>query len=52
MVIDASKREIAEGNLAGQCLDRADIIGGPLAREVFAVCDAVLVQDTRLAGLQ
>jgi hypothetical protein len=52
MVVDAGNSAIAESPLVGRHLKRDDIIGGPLATEVFAVCDAVLVQDARLAALR
>jgi len=51
MVIDSGERDIARSELAGNALNRADVIGGPLAENVFAVCDAVLVHDPRLAEL-
>jgi hypothetical protein len=35
----------------GHCLKRNDVIGGSLAEQVFAICDAFLVQDPRLAAL-
>jgi hypothetical protein len=35
----------------GHCLKRGDVIGGPLAHQVFAICDTFLLQDPRLAAL-
>jgi hypothetical protein len=51
MVIDADRRDIAKSDLVGHALKRADVIGGPLAAEVFAVYDAIMAQDPRLAPL-
>lgn len=48
MVIDADAEEIAEAGLAGWALGRHEVIGNPLAREVFALYDAIIAQDTRL----
>jgi hypothetical protein len=50
-VIDAHSRNHAEGKLAKRALRRQDVIGKPLAKKVFAICDAVLLQDERLADL-
>jgi hypothetical protein len=41
MVIDAHSRIHADGTLAKHALRREDIIGKPLAKKVFAICDAV-----------
>jgi hypothetical protein len=51
MVIDSHNRPIAESDLVGHCLKRSYVIGGPFAASVFAVCDAVLDHDPRLAAL-
>jgi hypothetical protein len=50
MVRDA-ERTPAKCALAGHCLKRSAVIGDPLADMVFAICDAFLVQDQRLAAL-
>jgi hypothetical protein len=50
MVRDAERRYVNAG-LAAHCLRRSDVIGGPLAEPIFAICDAVLVQHSRLAAL-
>jgi hypothetical protein len=50
MVIDASHKHVLN-TLAVQCLKRSDVIGSPLAPTVFAICDAFLVQDQRIAAL-
>ena len=33
MVIDSDKRDIARSNLVGKPLNRADVIGGPFAKQ-------------------
>ena len=47
MVIDATDRPIAKGELARTALARADVIGTPLAAQVFALVDAIYEQDGR-----
>jgi len=37
--------------MAQRVLRREDVIGKPLAKKVFAICDAVLLQDDRLTEL-
>ena len=51
MVIDSEKRDIAKNHLVGHALNRANVMGGSFAKEVFAICAAVLTQDARLAEL-
>jgi hypothetical protein len=51
MVIDAGSRPVAQSSLVGAALSRPDVIGTPLAAEVFAVIDAISEQDDRLASL-
>jgi hypothetical protein len=48
-IIDAATRPIAASELVGSTLKREEVVGTPLAREVFAIFDAVLVQDPRLS---
>jgi hypothetical protein len=47
MVIDAGDRPAAKGELASAALNRADVIGTPLAAQVFALVDAIYEQDDR-----
>lgn len=47
MVIDAADRPVSHGNLAKAALAREDVIGTPLAEQVFALVDAIYEQDTR-----
>ena len=47
MVIDAQDRPVANGSLASIALRREDVIGTPLAKQVFAITDAIYLQDQR-----
>src|SRR5262245_29994794 len=51
MVIDADTRDIATSKLVGTALKRADVVGGPIATAVFAIYDAIMQYDPRLAAL-
>lgn len=48
MVIDANDRPIASNEFVGSAATRDDVIGTPLATAVFAIFDAVILQDKRL----
>ena len=47
MVIDAADRPAAKGDLARTALARADVVGTPLAAQVFSLVDAIYEQDRR-----
>jgi hypothetical protein len=47
MVIDAPGRPVADGALAALGLCRDEVIGTPLAPQVFALVDAIYEQDDR-----
>ena len=47
MVIDAEGRPAANGALAATALRRDEVIGTPLAEQVFALTDAIYEQDER-----
>lgn len=47
MVIDAAGRLIGAGTLAATTLGRSDVIGTPLAPQVFSIVDAIYEQDDR-----
>ncbi len=51
MVIDSAGRPAAGSDLVGRALARAEVVGQPIAAEAFAVVDAVLAQDGRIAEL-
>ncbi|MGL4239219.1 hypothetical protein [Tabrizicola sp.] len=48
-VVDTTNRPAATSELVGSALTRHDVIGTPMAQEVFAIFDAVMVQDPRLS---
>ena len=47
MVVDAQGRPAANGNLAASVLRRDEVIGTPLAAQIFAITDAIYEQDGR-----
>jgi hypothetical protein len=47
MIIDAADRPDAKGDLARTALARSDVVGTPLAAQVFAIVDAIYEQDGR-----
>jgi hypothetical protein len=51
MVIDAGTRDLAQSDLVCQALSRAEVIGQPIAHDVFMLCDAILTQEERVAEL-
>lgn len=52
MVIDGHDRPVAaNSHLASRILQRSDVIGQPIAEEAFAIVDAILEQDGRVAEL-
>jgi hypothetical protein len=52
MVVDAEKQTADKHLIAAGALTRDDVIGTPLATEVFEIVDAVFLGDNRLADLQ
>ena len=51
MIVDAADRALATSPLVGRALGRDEVVGTPLAAEVFAILDAVWLQDERIASL-
>jgi hypothetical protein len=51
LIVRDAERTPAKSAIAENFLKRNDVIGDPLADMVFAICDAFLVQDQRLATL-
>jgi hypothetical protein len=47
MVIDAADRPMSNGDLATTALAREDVIGTPIAEQVFSLVDAIYEQDGR-----
>ena len=52
MVQDATARRIGSNSLVSQALKRDDVIGTPIATDVFAICDLIYLADPRLAELR
>lgn len=52
MVVDAAGPDDAKAGLAATALRRDDVIGTPLAPQVFAIVDAVIMKDARLEELR
>jgi hypothetical protein len=50
-VIDATIRPVGKSSLVSEALKREQVIGDPIAKTVFAICDTVLTQDPRLTHL-
>ena len=48
MVIDATERSIANSELAGSALRRDEVIGTPIADQMFALVDVIWLQDGRI----
>jgi hypothetical protein len=51
MVVDATQRPVAKHALVGEVLRRDQVIGHPIAQKVFAMCDAIWLQDPRISAL-
>jgi hypothetical protein len=51
MVIDSGNRPAASSDLVGRVLARPEVIGQPIAKQAFAIVDAILAQDRRVAEL-
>lgn len=51
MVIDAEARLASSNPLVGRALSRGEVIGTHFAEDAFAIADAVLAQDDRVAEL-
>lgn len=47
MVLDAADRPMSKGNLATVFLSRDEVIGTPIAAQVFSLVDAIYEQDGR-----
>ena len=51
MVVDASETPLASDPLVGRALSREDVVGTPLAHEVFDLVDAIWVKDPNIAEI-
>jgi hypothetical protein len=52
MVQDAAGRKIGSSKLVSQALSRNEVIGHPIAEDVFEICDIVYLADPRIAELR
>lgn len=52
MVTNARSRLPAKQEVCGRAMERAEIVGTPLAQEVFALLDALWLSDPRLAEVR
>lgn len=52
MVIDGKGRRTDDRALCGRALKRAEVVGTPLAQEVFALVDAVWLTDPRIGEVR
>ena len=51
-VIDAQGRPVDTPELAGRALSRGEVIGTPLADEVFTLVDFILLNDSRIGTIE
>jgi hypothetical protein len=51
MIVDATNRPVAKSDLVGQALRRDQFIGHPIAQKIFDLCDAIWINDPRIAEL-
>ena len=52
MVVDAESRFARKSELCGRAMRRAEVVGTPLAPEVFSLLDAVWLDDSRVAEVK
>lgn len=51
MVIDADDTQIASNPLVGKALRREDVVGTPLAKEIFDLVDFIWLHDDRISEI-
>ncbi|KQY64915.1 MULTISPECIES: hypothetical protein [unclassified Brevundimonas] len=51
-IIDAPDRAFSMSPVVGEALSRSDVVGTKLADEVFAIIDAIWLQDERIRDLR
>jgi hypothetical protein len=51
MIVDAADRPIGVSSLIREALSREQVLGMPIAERVFAICDAIYLQDRRVSSL-
>jgi hypothetical protein len=52
MVTDAENRAVARSSLVSKALSREEVIGTATASHVFAICDAIYLEDPRISLLR
>jgi len=52
MVQDASARGIGASPLVSRALDRTEVVGQPIAADVFQICDSIYLADPRIDELR
>ena len=52
MVQDASVRSVRTGSLVSRALNRAEVVGQPIAADVFQICDSIYLADPRIDELR
>jgi hypothetical protein len=51
MIISAKTRPVGNSELASRALTREEVVGNPISKEVFAIADTILAQDSRISEL-
>jgi len=52
MVIDAAARPVNNPTVAGSALRRDEVVHGPLAKQVFAITDAIFEKEERIEEIR
>ena len=52
MVVDATNRPVGKSDLVAEALRRDQVIGHPIAQKIFALCDAIWLDDPRIDELR
>jgi hypothetical protein len=52
MVQDASARKIGSSPLVSHALNRTEVVGQPIAADVFQICDSIYLADPRISELR
>lgn len=52
MVQDASVRRVGSSSLVSRALNRSEVVGQPIAPDVFQICDSIYLADPRIDELR
>jgi hypothetical protein len=52
MVQDASARRVGSSSLVSRALDGNDVVGHPIAADVFEICDLIYLSEPRISELR